>query len=232
MLVLIITNIDDNDDDDDDYHCNVGPGMWCQACKVPPMVTCPNTQPTCIIDQYMCSVHSCIVKSAVHLVFSSVAYFGPNFSRWKLAAANLHQLQIPNLLHQPHKLPLRPLAWCYVLCHSHHKFPPEPSASDNCHSSAFSSPARASTSSSASLCHILSLPCTVHSMPPQYTICTFHNVHSAQYAPCTLSTFNTRSLWTIPHLIPLLIVNQPNPSHRALNWSQSIVSPTLIRIGY
>ena len=64
MLVLIITIIDDNDDDDDDYHCNVGPGMWCQACKVPPMVTCPNTQPTCIIDQYcnicaVCTVVEC-----------------------------------------------------------------------------------------------------------------------------------------------------------------------------
>ena len=140
----------------------------------------------------------------------------PISHRWKLAAANLHQLQILNLLHQPHKLPLRPLAWCYVLCHSHHKFPPEPSASDNCHSSAFSSPARASTSSSASLCHILS---------PAH--CTLSTVHTAQSAPCTISTFNTRSLWTTPHLIALLIENQPNPSHRALNWSQSIV----IRLG-
>ena len=134
----------------------------------------------------------------------------PISHRWKLAAANLHQLQIPNLLHQPHKLPLRPLAWCYVLCHSHHKFPPEPSASDNCHSSAFSSPARASTSSSASLCHILS--------PAHCTLSTVHNLHLAQsphsiHAPCEPSP--TLSLSSLRTSLTLHIA--PSTDHRALS---------------
>ena len=128
------------------------------------LVPTPPARPSCIIDQYMCSVNCCIVKS---VVLSSVTYFGPNFSHVKTCSCKPFTSQSSD---SESAVPVHGVMCCGTLIIN---FPPEPSASDNCHSSAFSSPARASTSSSASLCHILSWDLAY------CTICTVH----IQYMP-------------------------------------------------
>ena len=73
------------------------------------------------------SLHSCTLQWQIWSKF----FTGDNLQANHPTHANVHIL---NLLHQRYNL--LP-SWCYV-CESHHKFPSEPSASDNCHSSAFS----------------------------------------------------------------------------------------------
>ena len=152
-----MTFIDDNDNND--YHCNVGTGMSCQACKVPPMVTCPNTpSPAHMYHRSIYVQRPLLYCEECGLVVSDI--FWSKF----LTCENL-QLQT---IHFPifRFLICCTSPWCYVLWDSHHKFPPEPSASDNCHSSAFSGKR---------------LPPVSHPQPWTF-------LHIAQFSQCTFNT--------------------------------------------
>ena len=128
----------------------------------PTLPHCITNTPTCIIDQ----TQPALLYTAFLL---SVTYFGPNFSPVISCRQTIRPMQMFTfLIFCTSAITSSP--WCYV-CDSHHKFPSEPSASDNCHSSAFSGLARASTSSSA----------TAPLLPVSHPERTLHIAHCTLY---------------------------------------------------